>query len=442
MDSSDNGMPDMKPKPRYKKVRWMFDREIEIPEEWQLSTINQIATVHGRIGWKNLRSNEYVKTGFPMLSVWSLVENSPYGIDFAQSVKKLTQFRYDESPEIQLHNDDVLVAKDGDIGRIGFIKKLSEPATVNSHVVIVRTNHKSINPEFLYWFLKSKPFQTYCKAFTSGTTVPLFTQKDLRNFTISLPMLSEQARIASILSGIDALIQSTGEIIKKTEKLKMGLMQELLTRGIGHKKFKKVPWLFGKKIEIPEEWELRKIDEIGQLVGGGTPDTTNKEFWNGDILWAVPTDITKLQTNLIEDTERKITKYGLENSSANLLPNNTILITSRATIGECAITTKPISTNQGFQSIICNYEYNYLFIFYLVKHNRNGLLRLSYGTTFLEISKRAMKKISFPIPKSIQEQTKIASILSGVDAIYDLFILIKARIVSAIFLTLLKLSTL
>ncbi len=222
----------------------------------------------------------------------------------------------------------------------------------------------------------------------------------------------------------------------------MGLMQELLTRGIGHKKFKKVPWLFGKKIEIPEEWELRKIDEIGQLVGGGTPDTTNKEFWNGDILWAVPTDITKLQTNLIEDTERKITKYGLENSSANLLPNNTILITSRATIGECAITTKPISTNQGFQSIICNYEYNYLFIFYLVKHNRNGLLRLSYGTTFLEISKRAMKKISFPIPKSIQEQTKIASILSGVDAIYDLFILIKARIVSAIFLTLLKLSTL
>jgi len=351
MDSSDNGMPDMKPKPRYKKVRWMFDREIEIPEEWQLSTINQIATVHGRIGWKNLRSNEYVKTGFPMLSVWSLVENSPYGIDFAQSVKKLTQFRYDESPEIQLHNDDVLVAKDGDIGRIGFIKKLSEPATVNSHVVIVRTNHKSINPEFLYWFLKSKPFQTYCKAFTSGTTVPLFTQKDLRNFTISLPMLSEQARIASILSGIDALIQSTGEIIKKTEN-------------------------------------------------------------------------------------------GLENSSANLLPNNTILITSRATIGECAITTKPISTNQGFQSIICNYEYNYLFIFYLVKHNRNGLLRLSYGTTFLEISKRAMKKISFPIPKSIQEQTKIASILSGVDAIYDLFILIKARIVSAIFLTLLKLSTL
>jgi len=190
---------------RFKKVKWMFGREIEIPEEWQLSTINQIATVHGRIGWKNLRSNEYVKTGFPMLSVWSLVENSPYGIDFAQSVKKLTQFRYDESPEIQLHNDDVLVAKDGDIGRIGFIKKLSEPATVNSHVVIVRTNHKSINPEFLYWFLKSKPFQTYCKAFTSGTTVPLFTQKDLRNFTISLPMLSEQARIASILSGVDAI---------------------------------------------------------------------------------------------------------------------------------------------------------------------------------------------------------------------------------------------
>ena len=164
-----------------------------------------------------------------MLSVWSLVETSEYGIDFKQGIKRLSQFRYDESPEIQLKDGDVLVAKDGDIGRIGFVKKLPEPTTVNSHVVTVRINNNSLNPEFLYWFFKSHPFQSYCKAFTSGTTVPLFTQKDLRNFVVPVPPLSEQQKIASILSNTDEKIQSYERCKEKLQRLKTSLMQKLLT---------------------------------------------------------------------------------------------------------------------------------------------------------------------------------------------------------------------
>jgi len=185
---------------------------------------------------------------------------------------------------------------------------------------------------------------------------------------------------------------------------------------IPRKGYNLVKGLFGKIIEIPQDWEQQNLEEIGTIIGGGTPDSYNKEYWNGKILWAVPTDITKLQTNQIEDTKRKITKQGLENSSAKLLPEGTILITSRATIGKCAITTKPISTNQGFQNIVCNNDYDNSFIFYSIKHNRNKLLRLSYGTTFLEISKSEIKKVLVPIPNSIPEQQKIASILSRVDA--------------------------
>jgi len=76
------------------------------------------------------------------------------------------------------------------------------------------------------------------------------------------------------------------------------------------KGYKKVKWLFGKEIELPAEWEIKKLEEIGEIIGGGTPDSTNKDYWNGDVLWAIPTDITKLQVNQIEDTERKITKIG------------------------------------------------------------------------------------------------------------------------------------
>ncbi len=185
------------------------------------------------------------------------------------------------------------------------------------------------------------------------------------------------------------------------------------------KGYKSVPWLFGKEIEIPQEWEMKRLDEIGEIVGGGTPDSTNKDYWDGEILWAVPTDITKLQINQIENTERKITKLGLKNSSAKLLPVETILITSRATVGECVINTKPITTNQGFQNIICNDKYYNYLIFYLIKQFPNNLLRLSQGTTFLEISKNQIKKVTFPLSSSLPEQQKIATILSNVDNLIE-----------------------
>jgi len=215
---------------KFKKVNLgRYFINYEIPEEWELSTLSNYATVHGRIGWKNLRSDEYLEDGFLMLSVWSLVESSSYGINFTAGVKRLSQFRYDESPEIQLQNGDVLVAKDGDIGRIGFIKNLPEPTTVNSHLVPVRVNKESLNPEFLYWFFKSKPFQTYCKAFTSGTTIPLFTQNDLRNAIIPIPKKEEQNKIITILSNTDSQIISQTQYKEKLGKLKKSLMQKLLT---------------------------------------------------------------------------------------------------------------------------------------------------------------------------------------------------------------------
>ena len=200
----------------------------------------------------------------------------------------------------------------------------------------------------------------------------------------------------------------------------MLVLNENNTVKIPRRGYKLVKSLFGQHEEIPEDWDLKKLEEIGKIVGGGTPDSTILEYWNGKILWAIPTDITKLQTNQIENTERKITKEGLDNSSAKLLPKGTILITSRATIGECAIATKPISTNQGFQSIICDDKnFNRTYIFYSIKCHKNELLRLAYGTTFLEINKTEIKKVMLPAPSSILEQQKIASILSGVDALIE-----------------------
>ena len=200
-----------------------------IPLEWKFFNLGNIASVHGRIGWKGLKREEYTETGPLMLSVWSLIDNDPYGVDYTAGVNRLSRFRYDESPEIKLQNGDVLLAKDGDIGKIGYIKDLPEPSTVNSHIVVVRTRSNEIDSEFLYWYMNAHPFQSYCKSLTSGTTVPLLSQSNIRKAKIPVPSLKEQKIICSVLYTFSNIIYKNKIYKNKIKDLKKGLMQQLLT---------------------------------------------------------------------------------------------------------------------------------------------------------------------------------------------------------------------
>lgn len=161
-----------------------------------------------------------------------------------------------------------------------------------------------------------------------------------------------------------------------------------------------------------DEWKSTKIDEIAEIVGGGTPKTDVEEYWNGEIKWFTPSEIGK--TKYILDSERHITEEGLKNSSAKLLPANTILLSSRATVGEISIALTECSTNQGFQSLITKNTADNEFIYYLISTIKNEFLRRSSGSTFLEISKNEIKKIKINIP-SFSEQRKISDLFSVID---------------------------
>lgn len=174
-------------------------------------------------------------------------------------------------------------------------------------------------------------------------------------------------------------------------------------------KFKDTP--IGK---IPVDWEARKLGDVCEVIGGSTPSTAIKEYWDGDILWATPTDITKLEGRTIEETKQKISEKGLKSCAANLLPKGSILMTSRATIGACAINAKPMATNQGFSSLVCSKRAVNWFIYYLVLFFRKELERLGSGSTFKEISKKSVKALYVPLPP-LSEQKKIAEILTTVD---------------------------
>ncbi|MEH6703312.1 MAG: restriction endonuclease subunit S [Galbibacter orientalis] len=163
--------------------------------------------------------------------------------------------------------------------------------------------------------------------------------------------------------------------------------------------------------EFEGEWKKKAINKIASVVGGGTPSTSNKEYWNGNINWFTPTEI---KHNYVESSTRKISELGLKKSSATLLPKGTILLTTRATIGEVSIANKECTTNQGFQSLIVNKLNSIYFVFNLIKNNKKQLYKRANGSTFSEISKKEVEKIKVLIP-SLPEQQKIASFLTSVD---------------------------
>ena len=161
-----------------------------------------------------------------------------------------------------------------------------------------------------------------------------------------------------------------------------------------------------------DEWKSVNIGSIAEIVGGGTPKTEVEEYWNGEINWFTPSEIGK--TKYILDSERNITEKGLKNSSAKLLPANTILLSSRATVGEVSIALTECATNQGFQSLITNKNVDNDFIYYLISTIKNEFIRRASGSTFLEISKKEIQRIPINIP-SLSEQKKISNLFSVID---------------------------
>ena len=180
-------------------------------------------------------------------------------------------------------------------------------------------------------------------------------------------------------------------------------MQELLTGK------KRLPGFEG-------EWEVKRLDTVADIRSGGTPSTNQSQFWDGDILWCTPTDITALNGfKYLTRTARTITAQGLKASSAELIPANSVVMTSRATIGECAINAAPVATNQGFKNFVPFEDTDGEFLYYMLQTKKQGFISLCGGSTFLEIGKTQLAAFEIELPKEKVEQTAIAALLSDMD---------------------------
>ncbi len=196
-----------------------------------------------------------------------------------------------------------------------------------------------------------------------------------------------------------------GQLIKKKallEDYKKGVMQQLFSQQIRFKD--------DNGNDFPD-WEEKKLGEVAEVVGGGTPDSTNEDYWNGDVQWFTPTEI---RSKFVSQSKRTISESGLKKCSASILPVGTLLLTSRATIAEVSIAREPCTTNQGFQSITVNCNTSNEFIYYWLIQSKKDFLRKAQGSTFLEIGGKEVRKMMLLIP-ALEEQKKIADFLSAID---------------------------
>ncbi|EJL6578001.1 restriction endonuclease subunit S [Vibrio fluvialis] len=322
-----------------------------------------------------------------------------------QSINRQNQGReYVESPSTRVtcKSDDVLMTRTGNTG----IVVTGVEGVFHNNFFLIDFDRKELDSIFLVNYLRSPRVQHVLLTKAGASTIPDLNHKDFYSIDFPLAPLPEQKKIAQTLSTWDKAITTTEQLLANSQQQKKALMQQLLT---GKKRL-----LDKNGVRFSGEWKITTLSQMGKVVSGGTPDTNTKEYWDGDIHWLTPTDVTALKSRFVRATTRTISEAGVQNSSATILPAGSLMVCTRATIGALSISSGPICTNQGFKNIIPTKAFDVNFIYYLLAYNSIALLRKASGSTFLELSKKDFEKMEFPCPL-LEEQQKIAAVLSTAD---------------------------
>ncbi|GAA0043483.1 hypothetical protein LATKL145_18970 [Lactobacillus amylovorus subsp. animalium] len=263
------------------------------------------------------------------------------------------------------------------------------------------------DPEFIFQNTLTERYDNYIQIISQRSGQPGVNAKEYAEYTLMCPSLLEQKRISSILKRVDELIILQQRKLNELKEVKKTLLSQLFPSKGQYR-----PIIRFKK--FTNKWTKRKLGNIAKIIGGGTPSTSNHDYWNGNINWYSPTEIGN--NIFVNSSNKKISIKGLNNSSAKLLPGGkTILFTSRAGIGNMAIMLTDGCTNQGFQSwVIDDTKIDIYFLYSLGRLLKHDAIRQASGSTFLEISNKEVKKLLLEIP-SFTEQKLIGNMLRKID---------------------------
>lgn len=304
---------------------------------------------------------------------------------------------------VMCNRSDVLMLWDGE--RAGLVG-CGLSGAAGSTVARIRTDSTIMIGRYLYHHLRQRFDEI--QSLRTGTGVP-HVPRDLQDFLkIPTPPLEEQRNIAEILDMLDEAIRFTESVIAKHECIGYGILADLLP-GVCRDK----SWRTASE-PTEADYQKQRLDEIGVVTGGGTPPRERAEYWGGSTPWITPGELTGEIGKYVTTSKEAISGLGLAVSSASVLPRGSLLMTSRASIGFCALAGTPIATNQGFQNLTPHEHVDSSFLLHLGRTLRREMIRRASGTTFLEISGREFGRIEVFLPP-LGEQQKIARILDAVD---------------------------
>lgn len=317
----------------------------------------------------------------------------------------ISKIGFSKSSAKWVKEKSVLIALAGQGKTRGTVAITEIPLTTNQSIAAIQPNN-SLYYKFIFQNLEGR-YEELRSISSGDETRGGLNKQILSDFKMLVPTISEQKKIGDFLCAIDHLITLHQHKYDALLEYKQGMLQKMFP-----KEGEKVP-----EIRFPGfegDWKKCKLGEIADIVGGGTPSTNISAYWDGDIDWYTPAEISN--EIYLNSSQRKITKKGYENSSAKILPVGTVLFTSRAGIGKAAILNKESCTNQGFQSIIPSKDkLDSYFIFSRIKELKKYAETVGSGSTFIEVSGKQMENMELIIPKTIEEQKIIGDFFKNID---------------------------
>lgn len=377
----------------------------EIPVEWEVSRLDTIST---KITDGSHYSPEPTpNTGYLIATVKDML-NSSFNLN---SCVEITSADFDALVRngCKPSKDDILFSKDGTIGKV-FVFDGNNDIVLLSSIALIRLNGRNAFPQYVGQVLKSHIFYNQLDGLMSGSAIRRLVLKAIKSIKLPLPPLAEQQKIATILSTVDEKIEVIEAQISQTQELKKGLMQKLLTEGIGHTRFKD-----SELGSIPESWEVVKLGEVSTSFSGGTPSRRITEYYeNGTIPWVKSGEVN--QSN-IENTEERITEKAIRESSARIIKPNSILVALYgATAGNVGRLRIEAASNQAVLAINSkNSNISNDFIYHYLKQTTKELISLTQGSGQPNLSKSIIVKLEITVP-SKEEQKQIVDILTTIDS--------------------------
>ncbi|HCT7698784.1 TPA: restriction endonuclease subunit S [Staphylococcus aureus] len=267
----------------------------------------------------------------------------------------------------------------------------------SSEIWVLNTLNKDVLVnKFLYYFIQTNRFSSVTNK-SAGSKMPRADWELVKNIRLYKGSIKEQEKIGYFFSKLDQHIELEEKKLKLLEQQKKGYIQKIFSQELRFK---------DENGNNYPNWEMKKLGNIANIVGGGTPSTKKSEYWDGDINWFSPVEIGDKE--FVSTSQRRITEKGLEKSSAKMLPIGTVLFTSRAGIGKTAILSKEATTNQGFQSIVPKEnDLDSYFLYSMTSILKRNAEKVGAGSTFSEVSRKQMEQIKLLIP-ILKEQKQIA----------------------------------